>query len=378
MLRQRLLPLAVSSAARVLKPRIPSPHRYLTLSSSIASTRPPTHYPLHTRTMSTQSRDVSSQSDISKQTAAAEFKRQPSSFRESISRAPGAPFAPAKGRYHLYVSYACPWATRTLIVRALKKLEPYIGLTVVSPRMGENGWPFAKSDAFPGAGDDPHEGASHVKDLYLTANPKYEGRFTVPVLWDIQNRTIVNNESSEIIRMLNTEFDDLLRADGQNEAADLDLYPENLRTDIDELNGWVYDSVNNGVYKSGFARSQEAYLANVKPLFESLDKLEKILKDRDYLFGPGRGVLTEADVRLWVTIIRFDPVYVGHFKCNLRTIRDGYPEINRWTKQLYWNNSSFKGATNFDHIKTHYYWSHPHINPTRVVPFGPEPHIQPL
>jgi putative glutathione S-transferase len=316
---------------------------------------------------------VTAFSDISKQTTNAEFKRGASTFRDSISRAEGARFAPEKGRYHLYVSYACPWATRTLIVRSLKGLESFIGVTVVSPRMGEHGWPFAPADPFLGAQEDPYEGAQHVKDLYLKADPNFSGRFTVPVLWDTKNKTIVNNESSEIIRMLNTEFDDLLPADAA--ARKLDLYPQSLRGEIDALNEWVYDTVNNGVYKTGFARSQEAYEANFRPLFSSLDRLEAILKGKNYLIGD---TLTEADVRLWVTIIRFDPVYVGHFKCNKTTIRDGYPELNRWMKNLYWKSDAFKNATNFDHIKTHYYWSHPHINPTRVVPVGPEPHIQPL
>jgi len=316
-------------------------------------------------------RDVSNQTDISrsKMSGDGSFNRKPSTFRNQIEQ--GGQFEPEKGRYHLYVSYACPWATRTLIVRKLKGLEDFIGLTVVSPRMGNHGWPFAVSDAFPGAGDDPHEKAQHVKDLYLHAAPDYDGRFTVPVLWDTKHRTIVNNESSEIIRIFNTAFNHVLPP----EFAKVDLYPANLHGEIDSLNEWVYSDVNNGVYRSGFATTQPAYEEAVKKLFVALDKLESILKGKDYVVGD---TLTEADVRLWVTIVRFDPVYVGHFKCNIRTIRDGYPELNRWMKKLYWTSEAFKDSTNFDHIKTHYYWSHPHINPTRVVPVGPIPTIQEL
>jgi putative glutathione S-transferase len=320
-------------------------------------------------TMSTK--DVSRQSDITKMTTSADgaFKRAASSFRNVIEK--GGQFPPEKDRYHLYVSYACPWATRTLIVRKLKGLDDIISVTVVSPRMGEQGWPFASADKFPEANDDPLYGFSHVKELYLKANPEYSGRFTVPVLWDKKNHTIVNNESSEIIRMLNTAFNDMIPVD----KAAIDLYPSNLRPEIDGINDWVYETVNNGVYKAGFASTAEAYEAAVYPLFESLDKVEKILNGKDYLVGDK---LTEADIRLWVTIIRFDPVYVRHFKCNIRDIRNGYPVINSWMKKLYWNNSAFKDSTNFDHIKTHYFWSHPFVNPQRIVPVGPIPHIEPL
>ncbi|TBU28070.1 glutathione S-transferase [Dichomitus squalens] len=316
-------------------------------------------------------RDVSHQSDISKARTDADgsFKRKPSSFRNSIQK--GGEFPPEKGRYHLYVSYACPWATRALIVRKLKGLEEFIDVSVVSPHMGEHGWPFATADAFPGADPDPLYGAQHVKDLYLRAKPDYDGRFTVPVLWDKKRETIVNNESSEIIRFLNTEFNDQLPAD----KAKIDLYPEHLRKEIDEINDWVYDTVNNGVYKSGFASTQKAYEAAVIPLFESLDRLERILQGKDYLVG---NQLTEADVRLFVTIVRFDPVYVGHFKCNIRTIRDGYPALHLWLRKLYWGNDAFSSTCNFEHIKVHYYWSHPMINPHRVVPVGPIPNILPL
>lgn len=297
------------------------------------------------------------------------FKRQASSFRDVIEA--GGKYEPERDRYHLYVSYACPWATRTLITRKLKGLEDIIPVTVVSPRMGEQGWPFASVDPFPAADADPLHNSQHIKDLYLKADPNYGGRFTVPVLWDKKNQTIVNNESSEILRIFNTAFNHLLPAD----KAAVDLYPEELRSEIDALNEWTYPNLNNGVYRSGFATTQAAYEKAVHEVFDSLDRLEKLLEGKDYIIGDR---LTEADIRVWVTIIRFDPVYVGHFKCNFRTIRDGYPAIDLWMRKLYWNSDAFKSSTNFEHIKTHYYWSHPSINPTRIVPAGPIPVIKPL
>ncbi|CCM00635.1 uncharacterized protein FIBRA_02672 [Fibroporia radiculosa] len=367
--------LALFSVARILVPIAHLPdHR---------------HHPFAVRAMSTK--DVSRQSDINKMTTDGDgsFKRRPSSFRNFIE--PGGKFEPEKDRYHLYISYACPWATRTLIMRKLKGLESFIDVSIVSPHMGEHGWPFASADAYPGATDDPIHKSAHVKDLYMHAAPDYDGRFTVPVLWDKKTDTIVNNESSEIIRMFNTAFNHLL----PNEKAQLDFYPAHLRAEIDEVNEWVYDTVNNGVYKSGFASTQAAYEAAVRPLFESLDKLEGMLKGKEYLVG---NQLTEADIRLFVTIVRFDPVYVVHFKCNIRTIRDGYPEIHRWMRQLYWKIPAFSETCDFDHIKTHYYWSHPfvsltpilsdrsvimlstgsQINPHRIIPAGPIPNILPL
>ncbi|KAG6828600.1 hypothetical protein H0H92_007341 [Tricholoma furcatifolium] len=297
------------------------------------------------------SKDHTLQSDIGKMKTEPDgsFKRADASFRNVVEK--GGRFEPELDRYHLYVSYACPWATRTLIVRKLKGLESIIPVTVVSPRMGSQGWPFANVDAFPAADADPLYQSQHVKDLYIKADPDYGGRFTVPVLWDKKNHTIVNNESSEIIRMFNTAFNEFIPAD----KAALDFYPERLRSEIDELNSWIYPNINNGVYRSGFATTQEAYEKAVVEVFEALDKTEKILTGKDYLVG---STLTEADIRLWVTIIRFDPVYVGHFKCNFRTIRDGYPAIHTWMQKLYWNNDAFKSSTNFEHIKTHYYWSH--------------------
>ncbi|RDX51770.1 glutathione S-transferase [Lentinus brumalis] len=294
------------------------------------------------------------------------FNRPTSSFRDVIEQ--GGRFEPEKGRYHLFVSLGCPWATRTLIVRKLKGLEDFIGVSVVAPHLGENGWPFAKVDPFPGADRDPFYDSDNLKQIYLRAAPNYTGRFTVPVLWDTKNETIVNNESSEIIRVFNTAFNHLLPAD----KAAIDLYPEELRAEIDELNGWVYETVNNGVYRSGFARSQQAYEEAVYKLFDSLDRLEKILTGKDYLVGDR---LTEADVRLFVTIIRFDVAYHGAFKCNIRTIRDGYPAIDLWLRKLYWKNPAFSETCNFVHIKEGYYQLN---NPHKVVPVGPIPAIRPL
>ncbi|KAI0760529.1 glutathione S-transferase [Fomes fomentarius] len=296
------------------------------------------------------------------------FNRPPSSFRNTIEK--GGKHEPEKDRYHLFVSYGCPWATRTLIVRKLKGLDDIIGLTAVVPHLTENGWPFAKVEPFPGADRDPFYDSSYLKEIYLKAEPNFTGRFTVPVLWDKKLETIVNNESSEIIRIFNTAFNELLPAD----KAALDLYPELLRKKIDDINGWVYDTVNNGVYKSGFASTQSAYEDAVILLFESLDRLEKILTGKDYLIGDQ---LTEADVRLFVTIIRFDTAYHGAFKCNLRTIRDGYPAIDLWLRKLYWINAAFSESTNFQHIK-HGYYAISKVNPTGVVPIGPIPDIRPL
>jgi len=268
---------------------------------------------------------------------------------------------------------ACPWAHRSLIVRKLKGLEDIISATIVSPRMGikDQGWPFASIDDYPGAEVDPLYNSEHIEDLYLKADPDYSARFSVPVLWDKEDHTIVNNESSEIIRIFNSAFNDLLPSD----KANLDIYPENLRTEIDRVNEWIYPGINNGVYRAGVVSDQTAYEAAVHEVFDSLDKVEALLRGKDYLVGDQ---LTEADVRLYVTAVRFDPVYVGIFKCNLRTIRDGYPAIHSWMRNLYWKNEAFKNTTNFDHIKTHYYWALPFLNPTRVVPVGPVPSIAPL
>ncbi|PPQ67223.1 hypothetical protein CVT26_007296 [Gymnopilus dilepis] len=318
-------------------------------------------------------RDTSSQSDPTKRKTEADgsFKGVPSSFRNFVEK--GGKFEPEKDRYHLYISLSCPWATRATILRKLKGLESVIPVTVVSPKMDAQGWPFAQVSPFPGAEEDPLFKAEHVKDLYLKAEPNYTGRFTVPLIWDKKLQTIVNNESSDIIRIFNSGFNDLLPP----EKAALDYYPKELQAEIDSVNEWIFAGINLGVYKTGFATTQEAYSKAVVELFEALDRVEKLLADSgsDYLVGD---TLTEADVRLFTTVIRFDPVYVGHFKCNIRTIRDGYPAIHKWMRKLYWNNAAFKDTTDFDHIKTNYYWSHANINPTRIVPVGPIPHILPL
>jgi putative glutathione S-transferase len=266
-------------------------------------------------------------------------------------------FAAEAGRYHLYVSYACPWAHRVLVFRALKGLEAILPVSVVSPKMpDETGWTFRDD----GSTGDALFGSDHLYEVYQRANPGYTGRVTVPVLWDKQRQTIVNNESSEIIRMLNSAFNGLTG----NED---DYYPEVLRPRIDEINKRVYNTVNNGVYKAGFATRQAAYEENVRALFESLDWIEDILSDNAYLTG---GQVTEADWRLFTTLVRFDAVYYGHFKCNIRQIAD-YPNISHYLKGLV-ATPGVRETIHIDHIKTHYYWSHTRINPTQIVPVGPE------
>ncbi|KAI0165666.1 ubiquitin-activating enzyme E1 1 [Xylariaceae sp. FL1272] len=297
-----------------------------------------------------------------------EFKRQVSTFRDWISHEPGAKFPPEKGRYHLFVSYACPWAHRTLIARKLKGLEDYISFTVVHWHMGEKGTKILPWACSPG-----HESYTHLRDLYFAVEPNYDGRFTVPVLFDKKANTIVNNESSEILRMLSTVFNTKL----PEKYAKVDLYPEALRAQIDEAGEWTYDKINNGVYKTGFATTQEAYEKNVQALFESLDRVEEALAKSggEFFFGD---MMTETDVRLFVTMIRFDPVYVQHFKCNIKDIRSGYPHIHRWMRNLYWNYPAFQETTDFLHIRNHYTKSHPQINPHAITPVGPLPNILPL
>ncbi|SPO05876.1 related to ECM4 protein (involved in cell wall biogenesis and architecture) [Cephalotrichum gorgonifer] len=309
-----------------------------------------------------------------------EFKRQVSSFRNFVSRDPNAEFPAEKGRYHLYVSYACPWAHRTLITRKLKGLEDIISFSVVHWHLGQQGWRFVTADeSVPGDNviPDPvpgHSGFTHLRDLYFESEPTYSGRFTVPVLYDKVQGRIVSNESSEILRMLATEFDHLVP---EEFGAAIRLYPEELRDQIEEAHGWMYDAINNGVYKSGFATTQEAYERNVLALFEALDRVEEHLSKSEgpYYFGK---TLTEVDIRLFVTIIRFDPVYVQHFKCNIRDIRSGYPAIHNWMRNLYWNHPAFGETTHFDHIKWHYTKSHLQINPKSITPVGPLPNILPL
>jgi len=306
-----------------------------------------------------------------------EFKRGNSAFRSSISRDPGAEFPPEKGRYHLYVSYACPWACRTLIVRKLKGLEDIIPFTVVHWHMQAKGWQFVTSEDKDVPGEnvrpDPvegHESYTHLRQIYFQVDPEYKGRFTVPTLYDTKKHRIVSNESSEIIRMFYTEFDDLL----PEKYKSVDLYPQNLQTQIDETNEWTYNDINNGVYKAGFAITQGAYEAAVLPLFAALDKVEQHLATTEGPYYWGKNI-TETDVRLYTTIIRFDPVYVQHFKTNIRDIRSGYPHIHRWLRHLYWNIPAFKDTTQFEHIKKHYTKSHTQINPHSITPVGPEPDI---
>ena len=290
------------------------------------------------------------------------FVRKEAQFRNWVTPdgAPGPTgeggFEAAAGRYHLYVSYACPWAHRTLIFRRLKGLEDAIPVSVVHWYMAEDGWTFAPG---PGVVADPINGAPFMRDVYTAADPHYTGRVTVPVLWDKERNTIVSNESSEIIRMLNSAFDGIGATPG-------DSYPEALREEIDAVNERVYGDVNNGVYKSGFATSQEAYEEAVTTLFGTLDWLEERLGGQRYLVGDQ---ITEADWRLFTTLLRFDPVYVGHFKCNIRRIVD-YPNLWGYTRDLF-QQPGVADTVHMDHIKRHYYESHDTINPTRVVPVGP-------
>ena len=261
------------------------------------------------------------------------------------------------GRYHLYVSYACPWASRTLIFRRLKGLEDIVSLSVAHWHMGENGWSFADG---PGVIPDPVLDAEYLHQLYSAADPRYTGKVTVPVLWDKQTGTIVSNESADIIRMLNSAFDEVGAAEG-------DYYPAALRDEIDTVNDRVYETVNNGVYKAGFARTQKAYDEAVGPLFETLDWLDDRLLRRRYLMGDRT---TEADWRLFTTLVRFDSVYYSHFKCNIRRLID-YPSLWPYTRDLY-QQDGVRDTVRMDHIKGHYYTSQPQVDPTGIVPAGPD------
>ncbi|KAH3900175.1 S-glutathionyl-(chloro)hydroquinone reductase SCDLUD_003145 [Saccharomycodes ludwigii] len=342
------------------------------------------------------------------------FKRQVSSFREIISNSHPI-YKPEPNRYWLYVSLACPWTHRTLIARHLMKLTSIIGVSVVHWHLDEKGWKFtpsndtssttsinekcylptgeitigekdwynfsnfaAKPERFVHGTDstvDHINGFERLSEVYFKSQPEYKARFTVPVLYDTKTQTIVNNESSEILRMLSSNIFELNNVP--------DLYPEKYRSAIDEVNSWVYDNINNGVYKTGFAENSKIYEEEVRNVFEHLDKVEDILSEQYekvngdltnfYLVGEH---LTEADIRLYVTIVRFDPVYVQHFKCNFRTIRDGYPMINLWLKNLYWNNAAFNETTGFKHIKWHYTKSHKSINKFGITPLGPIPNIE--
>ena len=292
-----------------------------------------------------------------------EFLRTNSQFRNWItadgSAGPSGEsgFPAEAGRYHLYVSLACPWAHRTLIFRALKSLEDIIPVSIVHPYMLDKGWVF---DDWKGETADSLYGFNCLHQLYTRANPVYSGRVTVPVLWDTEQETIVSNESSEIIRMFNSAFADYT-------LEKTDYYPEELRNEIDSVNARIYESLNNGVYRCGFATSQKAYETAFKELFDCLDELESRLSKQRFLIG---NRITEADWRLFTTLIRFDAVYYSHFKTNLRRISD-YPELYAYTRDLY-QQPGIKQTVNLEHIKQHYYYSHETINPTRIVPEGPE------
>jgi len=292
------------------------------------------------------------------------FVRSTTTFRDWISADGSSGFPAEAGRYHLYIAWACPWAHRTAIMRRLKGLEDVIGLSAVGSFMGENGWAFYDE---PGVIPDAVNGANYLREVYTKADPDYTGRATTPVLWDKETGTIVNNESREIVRMLDTEF-------GEFAATDADFFPEDLRDGIDATIDSIYEPVNNGVYRSGFATTQEAYEEAVTEVFEALDRWETVLSSRRYLCGDR---ITEADWCMFPTLVRFDSVYYGHFKCNLRRIVD-YPNLWGYLKDLY-QQPGVAGTVKMDHIKKHYYGSHESINPTRIVSRGPvldftEPH----
>ena len=282
------------------------------------------------------------------------FKRQEDAFRDWVTADGSSAYPVQSGRYHLYVSLACPWACRTIIARKLKGLEDAIGMTVVDPIRDERGWRFTKEDP------DPLNGWAFLSEAYFASNPGYTSRVTVPVLWDTVTKRIVSNSDDDIMRMFETQFDALAR------NPELDLYPSALRSQIDELNSLIYETVNDGVYRAGFATAQSAYDDAAFSVFMTLDAMETRLADLRYLFGPQP---LETDWRFFVTLVRFDPVYFGHFKCNLRRIAD-YPNLYGYLRDLY-QIDGIAETVNFDHIKRHYYVTQNEINPTRIVPIGP-------
>jgi putative glutathione S-transferase len=284
---------------------------------------------------------------------AGEFIRADSQFRDAVTANGTSGYPAEAGRYHLYVSLACPWAHRTIIYRKLKQLESVISMSVVDPVVTEGGWAFR--DGF----TDTVNSFAFLREAYVQVNPDYSGRVTVPVLWDKQTRRIVNNESAEIIRMLNSEFNAFTPVKS-------DFYPAALRQEVDDINAFVYERINNGVYKAGFAGSQRVYESAVVRLFAALDEIEQRLGQSRYLAGD---TLTEADWRLFTTLIRFDAVYVTHFKCNLRRIED-YPNLSNYLRDLY-QVPGIAETVDFDHIKRHYFMSHRHLNPSGLVPKGP-------
>ncbi|XDA99167.1 glutathione S-transferase family protein [Sulfitobacter sp. LCG007] len=293
------------------------------------------------------------------------FERDEAKFRNWVTADGGAGpsgeggFAAESGRYHLYVSFACPWAHRTLIFRAIKGLEQHIGLSVVHPDMLENGWSFGRD--FEGATGDTQFGLPYARDIYTKAKSDFTGRVTVPILWDKTRGTIVSNESAEIIRMFNSAFDGIT-------GNDLDFWPRDLREKIEPVNARIYDTLNNGVYKCGFATTQDAYDEAVHPLFETMDWLEAHLGENRYLMGDR---ITEADWRLLTTLLRFDKVYYHHFKCNHARLVD-YPNLWAYTRELY-QVPGVAETTHFDHIVRHYHYSHDTVNPHRIVPICPDP-----
>jgi putative glutathione S-transferase len=279
-----------------------------------------------------------------------EFERQEDAFRDWVPK--GAP----SGRYHLYVSFACPWANRTMIVRKLKKLESAVGMSVVDPVRDDRGWAFRQG---PGHGVDPVNGFAFLSEAYAATDPSFESRVTVPVLWDKEQRRIVNNSEDDICRMFNSHF--------ESAATEPDLFPADIENEHSALSMFIYEKINNGVYRAGFATSQRAYERACRDLFAALDLLEERLSSKRYLFG---NRVVEADWRLFNTLIRFDPVYHGHFKCNLRRIFD-YKHLDGYLRDLY-QQPGIAELVNFDHIKRHYYVTHVEINPTQIVPIGPE------
>jgi putative glutathione S-transferase len=291
-----------------------------------------------------------------KAVASEKFKHQSDAFRSWVTADNTSPFPLARGRYHLYISLACPWASRTFIVRKLKRLEQVVGVTVADPIRDERGWAFRDG---PGFSCDPVNGFQFLSEAYVATDAQYSGRVSVPVLWDKKNGQIVNNSEDDICRMFNGVFGSL--GDGA-----IDLFPVDLAAEQDRLSAFLYENVNTGVYKAGFATTQAAYEKAVETLFAALDQLEERLRNRRYLFG---NRIVESDWRLFCTLIRFDAVYHGHFKCNLRRIVD-YPNLGGYLRDMY-QQPGIAETVNFDHIKRHYYITHDEINPTRIVPLGP-------
>ena len=282
------------------------------------------------------------------------FQRPQTKFRHQVTTDGSSPFSPEPGRYHLYVSYACPWAHRTLIVRALRGLEDAISVTVVDPKMSDDGWSFTKKEP------DPIVGKPFLRDVYIAADPHYSGRVTVPILWDKKTKTIVNNESREVMRIFDTQFD----AHARKKPS---LAPPELMPAVEKTLDAIYTPVNNGVYRAGFATKQEAYEEACNDVFAALDHWDGVLGNQRYLCGP---VLTEADIAMFTTLLRFDLVYYAHFKCNVRRIQD-YANLSGYLRDIY-QMPDVKKTCRLDHIKTHYYWSQTTVNPHRIVPVGPD------